>query len=216
MAVQQSNERRSHARHITMLVTAQEDLRRQLAQQQATTGTLTELQARVAANEQEGKLATQKLVTAREELAALDLRRSELQQRAEEADKMVSAQAQQLVAIQARAQQSSDALATTERDIALVQAQRYQFENDVAKLNAEKLSSISELEAARNKLAETQGQISLAAEGLKAKTEELATLDKLLSVTRQQVTAQKEPTGSAVDQNREGDPETKSAAPVAK
>ncbi|MFK5599783.1 hypothetical protein ACFZ8E_22685 [Methylobacterium sp. HMF5984] len=216
MAVQQGNERRSHARHITMLVTAQEDLRQQLVQQQATAGTLTELQARTAASEQEGKLATQKLVTAREELAALELRRSELQQRAEEADKMVSAEAQQLVTLQARAQQSSDALAAAARDIALAHAERSQVQDAVTKLSAEKLSSASELEAAKSKLAETQGQLSSVAEDLTAKTGELAKLDKLLSVTRQQVAAQKEPTEGAANQNREIDPEANPGAPAAK
>jgi chromosome segregation ATPase len=198
MAVQQGNERRAHARHITMLVTAQEDFRRQLAQQQATAGTLTELQARAAASEQEGKLATLKLATAREELAALELRRAEAQQRGEEADKLVNAQARQLATLQAQVRESTDTLAAAARDIAHAHAERDQ------------------LQAEAKELAAAQAQLASVSGDLAAKTTELASLDKLLSATRSQLASQQERTRGATGESRENEPEGGASAPLPK
>src|SRR3954467_11542068 len=84
MAIRHSNDREAYEQQVSTLLNDKTAIQNDLARQRAMTGTLTDLQTKIAASEKQGQQANQAIQQAQEQIASLELRRKEAEQKATE------------------------------------------------------------------------------------------------------------------------------------
>ena len=103
--IYRSEDHRDHRRQVRMLQANEAEVRTQLAQQTSASGTLSDLQARIAAAQQQAAQASQAREQAQAQLAPVQQSLLAAQQAAAEATKNAAAQVQRLTDLQSQVQQ---------------------------------------------------------------------------------------------------------------
>ena len=106
-----SKNRRAFEQRISSLQTEQVSLQNELAQQQAATGTLSALNARIATTEQQGRQLAQNAEQVQARLAALLQEQQAAEQKTGEVTKEQQAQTQRLSDLQGQVQQAEQKIA---------------------------------------------------------------------------------------------------------
>src|SRR5215213_7592465 len=115
--IYRAEDQRDHRRQVRMLQANEAEVRTQLAQQTSASGTLSDLQARIAAAQQQAAQASQAREQAQAQLAPVQQSLLAAQRAAAEATKNAEAQVQRLTELQGQVQQFEQRLAGLRNEI---------------------------------------------------------------------------------------------------